>query len=449
VTTEVRRSAHLSALWLATLLVSACAPAVPAIDPRPAVPALAGDLGTYRFADGSCVTGGRFDESGGTRLLLTDVWRNSRGGIFGGDGSDGEAASFRSLIDPGNTLAFAEGRGTLRWKVDDGTDTATRIHAPRRIGARIDSAGTALAGSLYLPAATVPGRYPGIVLAHGSGPQNRHAGPWTTFFVDLGFAVLSYDKRGVGESGGDFKASDYTDLEADLESAVRWLAARPEVDDQRVGVHASSQSGWYAPSVAGDAPLAFLLVRAGPTLPTGPTTAHEQVQEWRADGLGEADIAQASAFWAALMALATGHGTREAAQQRLDAARGQPWFAPAFGDWNTIRPQWWRQQLANAGFRPAQDLARHPLPTLWFLAERDENVPHAASAAALRETDFPAGMVTMVTVEDAGHDFLIRGEDGSIRYTNAYWPRMAQWLRERGFAGTATPAAGCAGAMDR
>ena len=436
-------------LLLATVLMSACMPAVePGTALDPATPEIANDLGTYRFGDGSCVTGGRFDESGHTRWLLIDVWRNTRGGIFEGQGATVEAdgASFRSLIDPDNTLVFGEGRGTLLWKAGGGAASATRIHAPRQVEARIDSAGSMLAGTMYLPAATVSGSYPGIVLAHGSGPQNRHAGPWTTFFVDLGFAVLSYDKRGVGGSGGDFEASDYTDLEVDLEAAVRWLAARPEVDGLRVGVHASSQSGWYAPSVAGDAPLAFLLVRAGPTLPTGPTTVHEQVQEWRAEGLSDAEIAQATALWTALTNAAAQGAGRDAAQALLDAARGQAWFARGYGDWSTIRPEWWRQQRANARYRPAQDLARHPVPTLWFLAERDENVPYEASVAALHAATLPPGMLTLVTVEDAGHDFLIHGDDGSVRYTDAYWPRVAQWLHDRGFAGPRTPATACAGA---
>lgn len=399
-----------------------------------------GDLrGTYLFDDGSCVTGGRFDESGSERVLFTDVWRNTRGGLF-----EREGDSLRSLIDPQVTLGSGAQGGTLAWNEAEGAEHATRVHASRVVDARFESEGTALAGTLHLP--DVPGPYPGLVLAHGSGPQNRHAGPWASFFVDLGFAVLSYDKRGVGASGGDYEASDYTQLEADLAAAVRWLAERPEVDARRVGVHASSQSGWYAPSVAGDAPMAFLLVRAGPTLPTGPTTLHEQVQEWRADGVAEDAIAHASAFWTALMALATRQGSAREAEDLLDGARGQAWFAPTFGDWSSIRAPWWRKQVANARYRPAQDLANHPVPALWFLAERDENVPYAASAAAMRARQFPPGMVTMVTVEGAGHDFLVRAADGSIRYTDDYWPRMAQWLRERGFAGPATPAQACRGA---
>ena len=324
--------------------VAACSHAGPVRESQPIESghdALPDDFGTYRFADGRCVTGGRFDESGTQRLLLTDVWRNRLGGLFEGNG-----AAFDSVMDPAVSISFEDGRERLTWNTASMRQVAVRVHAPRRIEANFESDGARLAGTLYLPSRQAGHALPGIVLAHGSGPQNRYAGPWTSFFVDLGFAVLSYDKRGVGTSGGDFETADYARLETDLAAAVRWLAARPEVDGQRVGIHASSQSGWYAPSVAADAPLAFLLVRAGPTLPTGPTTLHERVHEWRADGLDEAAVKQASRLWTALMALAARDGTRDAAQSLLDAARTEAWFAPAYGDWSTVRAEWWRQQRA-------------------------------------------------------------------------------------------------------
>ena len=59
-----------------------------------------------------------------------------------------------------------------------------------------------LKGSLFLPAGN--GAHPALVLFHGSGAEarNRFMGRW---FAEQGISALTYDKRGVGESGGDFR----------------------------------------------------------------------------------------------------------------------------------------------------------------------------------------------------------------------------------------------------
>lgn len=402
---------------------------------------LAEPMGTWRFADGSCVTGGRFDESGSRLLLYTDTVANRRGGLFAPDGG-----GFLSVIDGRTRIRFEGGGQALHWSAADATLAGRRIHAPRRVDAGFRGDAGAIAGTLYLPADVSGAPFPGMVLAHGSGAQNRHAGPWTTFFVDLGFAVLAYDKRGVGGSEGDLAAADYGDLQQDLATAVHWLAARPEVDARRVGIHASSESGWYAPDLAArDEAVAFLIQRAGPPLPTGSTTGHERTEEWRADGLAAGHVAAAADFWRRLMAAADRGEPVAVAQGLLDHARARPWFANAFGDWHAIRPQWWGKEQRNARFRPATDGVRRPVPTLWFLAERDQNVPYAASLRALQATQAAHGALRIVTVADADHGFLVRGVDGSIRYTDDYWPVMAAWLREHALSGPATPAAACDG----
>lgn len=396
------------------------------------------DFGTYQFEDGACVSGGRIDEAGTGNLLFMDVMGNRRGGLFKDDGTH-----FESLIGPAHKLVFDANRDTMSWIEGDKKTTARLIHAPRQEGVTFASDGVSLAGTLYLPREPSVTPYPGIVLSHGSGQQTRYAATWAAFFVDHGFAVLAYDKRGTGESGGDYKAINFAELEHDLAAGVRWLAAHPEVDGKRVGIHATSQAGWYAPAVAGEAPVAFLVARVGPPLPVGPTTLHEQTEEWRAAGLSADEIDQAAALWRALMDAAEHGRSRAEAQALMDAQRPAPWFAKAYEGWNEVSPAWWRQQQVDTRYDPVADLQRHPVPTLWFLAERDENVPYTASVAALHGADLPKNMLTVVSVANAPHSFLITEADGSIHYTNDYWPRLSAWLQARGFTGPATPAARC------
>lgn len=51
--------------------------------------------------------------------------------------------------------------------------------------------GRTLKGALYLPA--FGGKHPIVVFAHGSGPSTRGVAFFTTFFLQLGIGVLSFD----------------------------------------------------------------------------------------------------------------------------------------------------------------------------------------------------------------------------------------------------------------
>src|SRR5215475_5493695 len=77
-----------------------------------------------------------------------------------------------------------------------------------------------LAGTLFLPAGG--GRHPAVVLFHGSGPQPRNSF-MAHWFAEQGVAALTYDKRGVNASTGDFRIVPFTDLVADGLSAVTLL----------------------------------------------------------------------------------------------------------------------------------------------------------------------------------------------------------------------------------
>lgn len=108
---------------------------------------------------------------------------------------------------------------------------------------RFDSDGVSLAGTFYLKDGT-SGRAPGIVLAHGFAGARypkmaRH-------LAGLGYGVLAFDFRGYGDSGGDRGHVIPAEQVVDIRSAVTWLAAREEIDSDRIGVVGSSLGGSVA-----------------------------------------------------------------------------------------------------------------------------------------------------------------------------------------------------------
>lgn len=108
---------------------------------------------------------------------------------------------------------------------------------------------TILRGWYYLPHdQSTRGRVPAIVMAHGFGAIKEHlASRFAEVFAASGFAVLLYDHRGFGSSGGLPRHEiDPWQQIRDERDAITWLGFQPEVDPDRIGIWGTSYSGGHA-----------------------------------------------------------------------------------------------------------------------------------------------------------------------------------------------------------
>ena len=106
--------------------------------------------------------------------------------------------------------------------------------------------GVTLRGWLYLPEGAGPTTpVPGVVMAHGfSATKEMALAAYAEAFCAGGLAVLVYDHRGLGASDGEPRQVINPWAQArDYRYALGWLAARPEVDRDRLGLWGSSFSG--------------------------------------------------------------------------------------------------------------------------------------------------------------------------------------------------------------
>ena len=133
-----------------------------------------------------------------------------------------------------------------------------------------------LAGNLFVPVGEGP--FPAVVIVHGSGKEtSRDLVYHSWFFVQHGFAVLTYDKRGVGESSGTYKMVDINngesvleDLAGDALAGVEFLKGRDRIDPNRIGIFGGSQAGWIAPLAASkSSDVAFIVLFSGPVCTVG------------------------------------------------------------------------------------------------------------------------------------------------------------------------------------
>lgn len=104
--------------------------------------------------------------------------------------------------------------------------------------------GASITYTLYEPTTPKPAAgYPAIVMFHGLGGKHQDMNVLAeNSFANEGYAVLTFDARGHGSSGGLFSLDGPREL-ADFHALFNWLAARPEVDGKHIGAWGISLGG--------------------------------------------------------------------------------------------------------------------------------------------------------------------------------------------------------------
>lgn len=139
---------------------------------------------------------------------------------------------------------------------------------------KFNSAGDTLAGTIFKP----KNAHAAIVLVHGSGKETRMI-EQASLLARNGIAVLTYDKRGVGKSGGvyagpevgtnNIDASNLDLLALDASEASSTLLAHLPANHGPLGLMGASQAGWIIPMAAKkNRKVNFMVIFSGPVVTT-------------------------------------------------------------------------------------------------------------------------------------------------------------------------------------
>lgn len=144
-----------------------------------------------------------------------------------------------------------------------------------------------LAGLLFVPDGDGP--FPAVVVIHGSGSSTRD-NPWylslVTYLQDHGVAVLLPDKRGSGDSGGDWRNASFEDLAGDALAAVEYLQSQDQVRVSQVGLVGMSQGGQIAPLAASQSDqVGFVVNVVGSAVPMHEALLYEETNNLREFGI--------------------------------------------------------------------------------------------------------------------------------------------------------------------
>jgi len=165
---------------------------------------------------------------------------------------------------------------------------------------QIQSEDIVLVGRLFLPDTT--GSHPVAVLMHGGGGNTEMLRATPFYFgprlAHCGIAALAYDKRGTGDSGGDYRASTMDDFVTDAGNVANFLAEQKGVDAKRVGIVGFSQGGRLAPVVAVRYPkVSYAVSVSGPLTSVAATRLYALEKNFEEAGVSESVLKQVMPLW--------------------------------------------------------------------------------------------------------------------------------------------------------
>jgi uncharacterized protein len=162
-------------------------------------------------------------------------------------GISGAAAALISALSAFLVFQYARARGT--WGTDE-----PPAGAAEEVSFSSAQDDVRISGWFFAAQGTRPA--PAVVLCHGVWTGRRECLPLALRFLNAGYNVLCFDFRAHGLSGGRFTSVGHHETN-DVIGAVEYLAQRPEVDADRIGVvgfsmgaAATIQAAARCPSIA-------------------------------------------------------------------------------------------------------------------------------------------------------------------------------------------------------
>jgi hypothetical protein len=231
---------------------------------------------------------------------------------------------------------------------------------------RFKSSEIDLVGTLALPSGSGP--FPGVLFIAGSGPVDRnenHKKLHLNIFDDIshylaenGIASLRYDKRGVGESQGDYWKTGFYDNSQDAFAALQNLKQQKNIQNENIFILGHSEGALQAMRLAGGGAEV-----AGIILLAGGAQSGEAILKWQA-----IEIAKGLKGINGWLIKVLHIDISKAQQKQIDKIKKskQDYFRSQLVA--KINAKWFREFMA---YNPAEDLQRITVPVLAINGSKD------------------------------------------------------------------------------
>jgi len=284
------------------------------------------------------------------------------------------------------------------------------------------------------PCRGAEGPFPAVVLVTGSGAQNRDEElmghkPFLVLADHLtrrGIAVLRYDDRGVGGSGGDPRTATAADTAADAVAALDFLRARPEVDARKVGIagHSEGALAAFIAAAGNPAKVNFIVSMAGPGVP-GRELIRTQSRDIMILNGAPSDLVDGVLKMQTELLDKIWGSTPEFVEANLDSIATT--MVQGFTEMPGEEKEIVRRRIGQAGsppmrflagYDPAADLRRVRCPVLAVNGAKDMQVRAAENLAAIAASLREGGNETVRTIEypDLNHLFQTAATGSPAEY---------------------------------
>ena len=284
--------------------------------------------------------------------------------------------------------------------------------------------GVRIGGELFIPNGG-SGRKAAVVWSPGSsdGAYHNYAyGLIEAYVLDVflarDMAVLLTNKRGVGESEGNWLRQGIEGRADDAYAGVQFLQDHPAIDADRIGLVGHSQGGWVVTQAAAEHDdVAFFVSLVGPTTSVWRNAEDNRWHIYRCEGYegAELDAKVASSMRMPRLGMTLGKLTR-------------------FGSWY--------RDFMILDYDPADALRTVKSPGLFVYAENDDQVTPQLSLDRLDDLfdGRPPEHLTTVVIEGATHAFRLVDDPCDSWVDVPEQPRSEEavavlhdWLAARGY----------------
>lgn len=210
---------------------------------------------------------------------------------------------------------------------------------------------------------------PVLIFLVGSGANSSHRTLYKDFveqnleqlFLEEGFALLYFDKRGVGRSEGAWQRTNLYERAADAKAAIDFLKTQGRIDTDRIGIVGHSQGGWVAQIMADRYKDEFKVMAslAAPTFDMQLKLTNEYYSDNLCEGMPDNEAFD------------------KAGKKAISDINWVSWFP--------VKKEW-RQLRELRFFDPAPHLQEIEMPAFFAFAENDADVYPGWAIGVLNET---------------------------------------------------------------
>jgi uncharacterized protein len=229
----------------------------------------------------------------------------------------------------------------------------------------------------------------------GSGPSDRHNDvlfpPIREHLLRAGFAVCSFDKRGVGGSTGRWQEAGIVDQADDLLACVAALRVDATVAGP-VGIFGHSQGGWVVVEAAGRQPdIALAVTSSGPGVTPAVQERYSALRSLERAGATPASIDDALRDFDAVVTMM---------RTRVPFERARDRFGDRDGPFVPDDAAVWGFACSIIDYDPRPALERIRVPLLALFGSDDAVVPVDESVTVYREAVRPELLTVAVLPGD-------------------------------------------------